>query len=60
MIHFDLFFFFFFFLLISKESGQGTEFLKRLQEIEINEQQQQENFNQEVDILDIYMYVLHE
>jgi hypothetical protein len=42
--------------LISKESGQGTEFLKRLQEIEINEQQQ-ENFNQEVDILDIYVCV---
>jgi len=33
-----------------KEGGQGTEFLKRLQEIENNEQQQQDDFNQEVDI----------
>jgi hypothetical protein len=49
---------FFFSYLNIKEGGQGTEFLKRLQEIENNEQQQQDNFNQEVDILQcIYIHM---
>ncbi|CAF5004658.1 unnamed protein product, partial [Rotaria socialis] len=38
------------------EGGEGTEFLKRLQEIENNEQQQ-ENYNQEVHIFEKVLHI---
>lgn len=46
MIHCNLFFSSF----NLKEGGEGTEFLKRLQEIETHEQQE-DDFNQEVDLI---------
>lgn len=39
-----------------QESGQGTEFLKRLQEIE-NQEEQHDDFNQEVEYRYRYIYI---